>query len=158
MTFTSSGKRHHVLIDLENATGTASPKAEWALLVRETLTEVLGLSGGELVTVASAHRAARTTAFYWNGSRLLWQSGVDGADLALLEVIENEPVTRTCAKVTIVSGDGIFAGPLAGLSAAGVETTVVSIQGHLARRSRLAAHNVIELEPWPWVASHQGVA
>ena len=83
---------------------------------------------------------------------------MDGADLALLDVIRKEPIARNCDRVTVVSGDGIFADALAGLGEVGVETTVVAVQGYLANRSRLAAHNVVQIEPWPWATSTTGVA
>jgi hypothetical protein len=158
MTFNRSGTRHHVLVDIENAACSASLQADWVAYIQKTLRGLLKLTGEELVAVGCSHHAAATVAFGWEGGRRLWRSGVDGADLALLEVIEQEPVTRTCDQVTIVSGDGIFADALATLGALGVETTVVAVQGSLANRSRLAAHNVIELEPWPWQASTTGVA
>jgi hypothetical protein len=158
MTFTGSEKRHYVLVDIENAACTASPQADWVTCIQRTLEELLGLTGEELVAIGCSHHAAATVAFGWVGGRRLWRSGADGADLALLDVIEHEPVIRSCDRVTIVSGDGIFADALAGLGELGVETTVVAVRGHLATRSRLAAHNVVELEPWPWATSATGVA
>lgn len=158
MTFTASGKRHHVLVDIENAACTASPQVNWVGYIQQTLRGLLGLTGEELVVVGCSHHAAATVAFGWEGGRQLWRSGMNGADLALLEVIEQEPVTRVCDQVTVVSGDGIFADAVARLGALGVETTVVAVRGHLATRSRLAAHNVIELEPWPWESSSIGAA
>ncbi len=159
MTFTKTGKRHQVLVDIENAACTASPEAEWVAEIQRTLIEKLGLTGEEMVVLGCSHHAAKTAAFAWlGGHRRVWRSGADGADLALLEVIDSEPVTRTCDQVTIVSGDWIFANALTSLAAQGITTTVVATRGHLSNRSRIAAHRVVELEPWPWVALEKDAA
>lgn len=150
MKYTAPTKRHLLLVDIENAACSASPPVERVTHIQRTLASRLDLTGNELVIIAASHHAATTVVFGWHGGRHVWRSGANGADLALLDVIEHEPVTRTCNKVTIVSGDGIFADALADLSASGVETTVVSVRGHLATRSRLAARHILELEPWPW--------
>lgn len=50
-------------------------------------------------------------------------------------------------RVTLCSGDGIFASYVAEFAEAGIDTTVVALSGHLSRRLKLAARNVVELQP-----------
>jgi hypothetical protein len=149
---------HHLIIDIENAACTPSPEGPWVSHVQETLRDVLELTGDELVTVGCSHHAARTVAFAWQGGRRVWRSGPDGADLALLEVLEHELMAGRCEELTVVSGDAIFSEALAAFGALGIPTTVAAVRGHLASRSRFAAQQVIELDPWWWVASDLGVA
>ena len=75
-----------------------------------------------------------------------WRSGVDGADLALLEEMSDLRVMQRYGRVTVCSGDGIFADSLAALAEAGVETTVVSRAEALSARLELSAHVVVALE------------
>ena len=84
--------------------------------------------------VACSHHAAPTVAFAFPSARHLWRSGPNGADLALLDVLENERVDERFERVTICSGDGIFAASAAWLAGADVDVTVVSLPGHLAAR------------------------
>ena len=95
--------------------------------------------------VACSHHAAQTVAFSFPSDRQLWRSGRNGADLALLDVLENERVDEKYAQVTICSGDGIFATSAAWLAGVDVEVTVVSLEGHLAARLELAARHVVFL-------------
>jgi hypothetical protein len=97
--------------------------------------------------VACSHHAARTVAFAFPAARRLWRSGRDGADLALLDVLQHESVHQRFGRVTICSGDGIFAETAAWLAGVEVHVTVVSKKGHLAARLELAARTVIFLAP-----------
>jgi hypothetical protein len=86
-------------------------------------------------------------------ARHLWRSGRDGADLALLDVLENERVDERFERVTICSGDGIFTDAAARLAGVGVDVTAVSLPGHLATRLELAARHVALLPPAPSIAA-----
>lgn len=92
-----------------------------------------------------SHRAARTVAFAFGGALRRWRSGPDGADLALLEEMRDLRIMRRFDRVTLFSGDGIFANALAALAGAGIETTVVSWDSLLSPRLRLAARHVVTL-------------
>ena len=95
--------------------------------------------------MAAIMSAAPSVAFAFPGARHLWRSGHDGADLALLDVLENERVDQRFGRVTLCSGDGIFAASAARLAGAGVNVTVVALKGHLAAQLVLAAHNIVQL-------------
>ena len=71
--------------------------------------------------------------------------GPDGADLALLEEMNDLRIMKRFARVTLFSGDGIFTPTMAALAAAGIETTVVSWETQLSRRLRAAAQHVVTL-------------
>ena len=137
--------RHLVLIDFENMAGTADPTPGEVDGVALTLRDAVPAFDGAHVVVACSHHAARTVAFAFPRARHLWRSGPDGADLALLDVLDNERVDQRFEHVTICSGDGIFAASAALLGGAGVKVTVVSLHGHLATRLRLAARSVVYL-------------
>lgn len=155
MTNTGSPKpRHLVLVDIENLLATPSPLAADIELAQGYLMAELDLDGDEHVIVACSHHAAPEVAFGWKGScRRRWRSGADGADLALLDVLEQEPVLGRYDAVTIVSGDGIFAEALSRLGNAGIATTVVSISTSLSTRSRLACHCAREIVDAPWITA-----
>jgi hypothetical protein len=99
--------------------------------------------------VACSHHAAPMVAFGFPGARHLWRSGPDGADLALLEVLENENVDQRFGQVTLCSGDGIFAETAVHLARAHVDVTVIARAGQLSRRLELAASQVIKLPDPP---------
>ena len=97
------------------------------------------------MTPSTSSPAATTPPPPWpsrSARRHLWRSGPDGADLALLDVLENERVDERFERVTICSGDGIFVPSAAWLAGADVDVTVVSLPGHLATRLQFAARNV----------------
>jgi len=149
MTYTRiprKAERHLVLIDIENLAATPSPSPEDVKAVVNALRGVLpGFDTAQRI-VACSHHAAPNVAFAFPPARRLWKSGPDGADLALLSVLENERVDDRFGHVTICSGDGIFAVSAAKLGGAGVDVTVVSLRGHLAARLQLAARYVLLLD------------
>jgi hypothetical protein len=106
-----------------------------------------GVGGADLVVVSSSHHTAKATWFGWGNARRVVRSGPDGADLALIEIIEKEDVVARFGRIVIASGDQIFAGPAAALQAAGVAVTVVSRPELLSRRLRFAVRDVRYLDP-----------
>jgi hypothetical protein len=140
-------ERHLILVDIENLAATASPTAKEVQDITDVLRDVLpGFDEAQRI-IACSHHAAATVAFTFPSARRLWQSGPNGADLALLSVLENERVGDRFGRVTICSGDGIFAAIAAHLGGVGVDVTVVSLEGHLAARLQLAARDVVLLTP-----------
>lgn len=111
------------------------------------------LGGGDHVVVAAGHFAAPASWWAcWPRARRLVRSGTDGADLALIEVIETETPSARFDRVVLGSGDGIFAEPAARLQADGCGLTVVCRRGSLSRQLQLAAGAVRLLEPEPKAA------
>jgi hypothetical protein len=128
--------RRLVLIDIENLVGSASPVVSEVRTTLHTLSNsVRGFDSAQRV-VACSHRAAHTVSFAASGCRHLWRSGPDGADLALLEVLDSEFVEERFEYITICSGDGIFADSVTRLSDMGVVVNVVALKGSLSRRLR----------------------
>jgi hypothetical protein len=134
--------RQLILIDVENITATPSPTAEEVETAMALLRGVLPGFDDAPQIVACSHHAASTVAFAFPSARHLWRSGEDGADLALLDVLQNERVNERFESIIICSGDGIFTEAAAWLAEADVDVTVVSLPGHLAARLRLAARGV----------------
>jgi hypothetical protein len=143
--------RHLVLIDIENLAATASPTTQDVGMVKT----VLGLLMPDFDTaqriVACSHHAAPAVAFAFPGARHLWRSGPNGADLELLDVLENERVDQRFGRVTLCSGDGNFASSVARLAGAHVDVTVVALKGKLAARLELAARHVVKLPSARWL-------
>jgi hypothetical protein len=106
------------------------------------------------VVIATSHHSAAAAWFAWPAAaRRLVRSGPDGADLALLEVLEHENVARRYDLIVIGSGDAIFALPAAKLQEAGATVVVVSRRSALSRRLRLAVRDIRYLdEPFPAAA------
>lgn len=135
------------LIDIENLTGSSSPSPEgvrWCQLAYEAL----HVGPLDHVVIAYSHHAAPNVRWEWRRARHLWRSGKNGADLALLQVIAQEPVVGRYNSLFIASGDGIFTDAVARLGEQGMDVTVVSRPESLSRSLRLAARRHLLL-PYP---------
>jgi hypothetical protein len=143
--------RHLVLIDAENMAATSSPTTRDMELLKAALRAVVPDFDTVQRIVACSHHAAPAVAFAFPGARHLWRSGPDGADMALLDVLDNEQVHRRFGQVTFCSGDGIFAASAARLASAHVDVTVIARAGRLAARLELAACHVIKLTNTRWL-------
>jgi len=137
--------RHLVIVDAENVGGCAVPSAAHAASSHTALIHAIPDLEASFVVVACNHLAAPAVSWEWKRARKLWRSGPNGADLALLEVLETEDVARRFDRVTLCSGDGIFADTVSMLAALGITTTVVGLAGHISAALRLAAAITIEL-------------
>ena len=137
--------RHLVVIDIENIVGTATPSLPEVFAAIQGLRQALvGFDSAQKVW-AYSHRAARTVAFSAAPDRHLWNSGPDGADQALLGVLDSEHIEDRYERVTVCSGDGIFAESVARLAGHGIAVGVAGIAGRISARLRLAAHEVTDL-------------
>ena len=137
--------RHAVFIDVENLAGCPCPSPFDVSFVESKVRECVPDLDHAQCVVACNHRAARTVAFAFPGALRRWRSGTDGADLALLEEMNDLRIMKRFARVTLFSGDGIFTPAMAALAAAGIETTVVSWESQLSRSLRMAAQHVVTL-------------
>ena len=129
------------LVDIENmACGSELRQAKVARLQRQ-IEATAGLCDGDQVVIAAGPSKAQAAWQGWKGSaRRLLGKGSDGADLALLEAIEDlQWVVDRFKRVVIASGDHIFAPAVAALKARGVEVTVVAPPVGLSKQMRLAA-------------------
>lgn len=138
--------RRLVVVDVENVVGGAVLDAGAARLSRRIVERALPLRAGDHVIIGASHASGLESGLAWEPARLLCRSGENGADLALLEVLEGERVADRFEKVVLVSGDGIFADAVAQLGASGVNVTVVAYADRCARRLRMAAARTICLQ------------
>jgi hypothetical protein len=141
-TSTQPGRVLH-LLDVENLMGTVQFSAEEAAHAYATYERLAPSGSVNQLVLATSHYAAPAAWFGFPArARRLVRSGPDGADLALLDILEREAVAKRYQHVVIASGDGIFAFPAAALQAAGCEVTVVTRCDALSRRLRLAVRDV----------------
>ena len=145
----SSSRTLH-LVDVENLAGGPSVEPWLARAICASYEVVAPTGYGDHIIVATSHFAAPVAWFAWPPeARRLVRSGVDGADWALLEVLERENVAARFAHVVIGSGDGIFAMAAARLQSAGCAVTVVARRRALSRQLRLAVRDVRYLDVPP---------
>lgn len=95
------------------------------------------------MVVACNHGAALEVGRVFIDERMLWRSGKDGADLALLDILKNEDIANRFSEVVVGSGDGIFAEIVARLAANGVRGHVVSRREALAHRLRMVVGGAV---------------
>jgi hypothetical protein len=139
-------------LDVENLVGAPLPLAVDVEATRRAYEQAVPIGPRDLVVVATSHVAALPVWRSWPDARRLLRSGPDGADLALLQAIENEDVGRRFNRVVVGSGDGIFAEPCARLQAEGCKLTVVSRARSLSRALRFAVRDVRLLGDSPRLA------
>lgn len=135
------------LIDVENLMGSPAFESECVAELRARYNAVAIVGPRDLVVVASSHFAAVATWFGWPGARRLARSGVNGADMALIDVIENEGLADRFTRVVVASGDGIFANPCSELQRLGCTITVVARADAVSRRLALAVRDIRYLGP-----------
>lgn len=133
------------MLDIENLAGGPDFTITGAEALRRQYEATVPIGSDDLVVIASSHHAARRAWFAWPHARRLVRSGADGADLALVAVLETERIAERFHTVVLGSGDGIFAEPCARLQAEGCRVTVVSQPGMLSRRLAFAVRDRIAL-------------
>lgn len=138
--------RRLAVVDIENVVGGAVMTVDQAVCAQQSIEVAAGLSGDEHIVIGTSHVGLIATGLGWRGPRLVARSGEDGADLALLEVLNEERVEQRFDEVFLVSGDGIFADAVAALGAAGVRVTVVARREACSRKLRMAAARTIYLD------------
>ncbi len=133
-----------VLADVENLVRTASPACSEVVQVRQDVYSLLNdFIDAEVMTIVGAsHHAAAAVRFGWSEGRHHWRSGCDGADLAILQALDETQVAGRFDAVVFASGDGIFAEAASRVAALGPRVIVVAQPEALSRRLRFAAHEV----------------
>jgi hypothetical protein len=134
------------LVDIENMAGRKRPSLGQIRQALSLYTGCLALGPMDQVEVASSHLTLLNAALGWPRAHYRVQSGPDGADMALLDVLRHENIATRFTHVAIGSGDHLFAEEAAHLAAQGVWVTVVSHQRSLSRRLALAACEVVFLD------------
>lgn len=139
--------RRLVLVDVENIAGGAVVTGAQAREARNLLEQALPARAGDQVVLGVSHASALESGLAWGASaRLVVRSGENGADLALLQVLEEERVADRFEEVVVVSGDGIFTNAVSALGAAEVDVTVVAHGRGCAKRLRFAARRIVYLQ------------
>lgn len=138
--------RRLVVVDLENVVGGAVMRVEQAVRARLCISKVIGLAPDEQVVIGTSHAGLLSSGLGWPTARLVVRSGRNGADLALLEVLQEERIADRFDEVALVSGDGIFTDTVAALARAGVFVTAVSRPEGCSRRLRMAAARSVVLD------------
>lgn len=137
-------KRRLHAVDIENLIGSSNPTEQQVIECRHAYKS--WLVEGDLVFLACSHRASAAVAFGWPNAKHCRRSGADGADLALINALRNDPAVRRCSGVVIASGDGIFTNAVEWLKSQGLFVTVVSRRESLSRQLSRAANDVAYLQ------------
>ena len=142
----TSPNRHVVLVDIENIAGTGLPSPCQVSEARLQIENAVCDFGQAQVVVACNHNAMKTVAFEFPGCLLRQRSGRDGADMAILGELCDLRTMSQYDKVTVCSGDGIFAETVGRIGSLGIHTTVVARRNSLARQLAMAASEVVFVE------------
>jgi hypothetical protein len=135
------------LVDAENLLGTPVPEPAQVRQLISRYAARVGLGPMDQVIIACSHLAFRTVGFCWPGPQYLLRSGPDGADLALLAILDTGHIAARFPAVVIGSGDHIFAPAVTSLTAAGCKVTVAARSDRLsASLARAAAPRVVYLD------------
>jgi len=141
----SPSGRRLVAVDIENVVGGAVISAQSVLWARRTIEGAIPPRYGDIVVLGTSHLGLLNVGCNWPAVRYVVRSGANGADLALLEVLQENVVNRF-DEVILVSGDGIFAEAVASLCSQTVRVTVAAKRTSLSRRLHLAAAEVVLLD------------
>lgn len=136
--------RVKIYVDLENACGGSHAICAHQETIKQM---VLGLRDQYAAQVTysvgpMALQSYPTLMWDWSFARFIPGRGLDGADLALIGAIENEPFQENIDSLILVSGDHIFANQIKQLKEFGISTTVISLQGALSNQLRKVATSI----------------
>lgn len=148
--------RRIVLIDVENFNGgpvKTTTQAQWC---RKMIDNWIKPEEGDIVVLAADVNTVTNVHAGWPAHRILPGYGHNGADLKLLEVMDEDLATRF-SEMVLVSGDRIFAEKVSWLAGQGLPTTVFAHQTGLAKRLAFAATTVVTtaVSPTPEAASSE---
>lgn len=134
------------VVDADNLTGGPTEHDCVARQAAHAYQVTAGVRRGDLVVVGSDRRSAAVTAFAWTGAHLVSTTGTDAVDRALIEHLDPGELSGRFGRVSVGSGDGIFAEPLAALRRAGVTVDVVALRGAASWRLFPVAQRLSMLE------------
>ena len=134
------------VVDIENLAGAAVPSLNLVSEVQVRYLACLGFGAEDQVVLAASHLALVNAGLGWPHARYRVRSGKDGADLALIDVLEHENIAARFGHVVIGSGDGMFGRAAASLADSGVRITVVSRRNSLAYSLARVARDVVYLD------------
>lgn len=149
--------RRIVLIDIENVVGGLAAVRDYVSWAKVVVGECVPAQPDDQVVIGVGPTGLLDLAYGWKGVRYVMRPGQNGADLALLDVLD-ENIAARFTEVVLVSGDGIFTHAIAALAARGLATTVVANASGLSRRLELAAAEVRLLPEQPSLRSAAAVS
>ena len=138
--------RRLFVVDIENAVGSGVVDEQSCQKVKSRIERDYKPACGDLTVIGVSHDNNVFPAYTWQGVRIVFERGHDGADLALERVLAEENVERRFGEVVIVSGDGLFAGQAARLKSMGVKVTVDARARQLSRLLALSC-SAVRLAP-----------
>jgi hypothetical protein len=139
------GRRLH-LVDADNLAGSGYPTLDEVRAVHDAYRAVIAPGPLDHTIIACSHMAGMSVGLEWPGAQLLWRSGPDGADLALLDAVDRiGDVSQRFAGVVLGSGDGIFAPVIRAIRRAGIPATVASGRGAMSRELERAASQTLQI-------------
>lgn len=136
------------LVDIENMVGSSAPTCSEVTQVERRIYAAVRPRLGDHAVVAASHHNALAMIYGWTGTaQRKMRSGIDGADLALLEAVTDTSwIAQRYRRVVVASGDHAFTFAVASLRAAGVEVIVIRPDIGLSSALRRAAGpNVVAL-------------
>lgn len=134
--------RRLILVDVENFNGgpvTSIAQSRWC---RRTILNWVNPGENDLIVLAADKSTVINLHADWKSDRILVGVGQDGADLRLMDVLDEDIVGRF-SEIALVSGDGIFSEKISELSGEGLPTTVYAHASALSKRLAFAATVVI---------------
>jgi hypothetical protein len=144
-----TGRRLH-LVDVENLVGGGHVTRAEVERCSDTYERLGVVEPGDLVVVGCNPHEVLAVGLGWRRPhRIVMAHGPDGADEALLRVIEAEEVHARFTELIVASGDGIFAGAVHWLRGLGMRVTVVAPPTAIARRLSFAADRALLAFPQP---------
>ena len=130
------------VVDIENYCGKPILSENDALAAKESLVNHFHPSENDLVVVGTSHTSNYlNVGMVWKGIRQVLGKGHDGADIALLDAMQDYRLD-TFSEVFILSGDGIFAEAVEEIALSGIIVAVVSIERCLSQRLAEAAPQI----------------
>lgn len=129
------------LVDIENMACSGHLTHQDVTQTQQRIHATVAPQPGDHTVIAASHHNSLATYYGWaESAQRRTQSGPDGADLALLEVVEDsEWVASRYGRVVLASGDHIFAFAVASLITAGLEVIVIAPDRGCSPAMRLAA-------------------
>ena len=134
--------RRLILIDVENFNGDPVVTPAQARWCRRILDNWIQPGPCDIVVLAADVTTVTNVYARWPRHRILPGYGKNGADLRLLDVMEEDLPPRF-SEMVLVSGDRIFAEKVSQLAGQGLPTTVYSHTEDLSKRLKFAATNTI---------------
>lgn len=138
------------LVDLENVLGSGHLTDAAAAYGHRAYRALGVVAPGDLVIVGVSHHNLMAAWYSWPGVRFLARSGVNGADLALQQVMACEDLETRFGAAVLVSGDGGFAESVASLIGRGLPVGVIAPAGRVSAKLRMAANTVREVHFAPY--------